>query len=234
MGCRSTCSYDDTAVILFKPLYQIPSVIQRLYRGVVWRKQPQGVQPSGKVVYLTFDDGCIPEVTPKVLDILGHYGVKATFFCVGDNVSKYPDLFRRIVAEGHAVGNHTFHHLAGWRTRSADYTADVANADRCMAATIGQGWHYPTLFRPPYGRMRSSQKRALRRTHKIVLWDVLTHDYNHRYSTEKILSIVRRYSRNGSIVVFHDSLKSADRMLPALPKAIEYWLSAGYTLSTLS
>lgn len=269
-------------------LYQIPSCLQRLYRGVVWRaelpfppsasfpqqgqgrsaaekapcpfrgkglgKGAQGAQ--GAPVYLTFDDGPIPEVTPRILEILREKQVKATFFCVGDNVRKYPHLLEAILADGHSVGNHTFHHLPGLQTRTADYLRDVAEAEQLIASYLpsasfpagedtaaekspcpfrgkGQGKGAP-LFRPPYGRMRPSQKRELlRRGYTIVLWDVLTHDYNPRYSSARLVEIVRRYTRPGSVVVFHDSLKSGERMLAALPEAIDFWLSEGYTLRPL-
>ncbi len=209
-------------------LYQIPTAIQRLFRGVVWR-----LEEDEKSIYLTFDDGCIPEVTPKVLDILSEYGVKATFFCVGDNIRKYPEVFSRIVSEGHSVGNHTFHHLAGWQTPTDKYLADVALADEYIDKNLPDGMRNKHLFRPPYGRMRLLQKHTIRQNHRVVLWDVLTHDYNRHYSVEKIMRIIKRYSRKGSIVVFHDSLKSADRMLPALPRVIEYYQSQGYQLKTL-
>ena len=189
------------------------------------------MSPKEKTIYLTFDDGCIPEVTPQVLDILKRYGVKATFFVVGDNIRKYPDLFRRIVDEGHGVGNHTFHHLPGLQTSKDVYLDDVEKTDRLIDEFVPNRRTH--LFRPPYGRMGLGETQALHRSHTVVLWDVLTHDYNRQYTSEKILHIVRRYSRNGSIVVFHDSLKSADRMLVALPQAIDYWMSQGYQLKTL-
>lgn len=200
-------------------LYQIPICIQRLVRGVVWRIDSPGT------VYLTFDDGPIPEVTPRILDILREKGVKATFFVVGDNVRKYPHLLEAIRADGHRVGNHTFHHLPGMKTSLADYLRDVSECDE---------WVQSPLFRPPYGRMRRAQKRELRNTgYRIILWDVLTHDYNPHYSADDMLKIVRQYTRSGSIVVFHDSLKSGERMLAALPEAIDFWLREGYELKTL-
>ncbi len=204
-------------------LYQIPTALQRLYGGVVWR-----MPAEEKTVYLTFDDGCIPEVTPQVLDILAHYNVKATFFCVGDNIRKYPDVFKRVVEEGHAAGNHTFHHIAGFQTKTEGYIADAALADEYIDRTLPEGEANLHLFRPPYGRMRPSQKRRLLKTHTIVLWDVLTHDYNRNYTPDRILDIVRKYVRPGSIIVFHDSLKAQNQMLPVLPRVIEYLLSEGY------
>jgi len=195
-----------------------------LYAGATWRK--------GDAVYLTFDDGPIPEVTPKILDILREKQVKATFFVVGDNVRKYPDLLDRIVAEGHRVGNHTYHHLPGLKTSLAEYLRDVSACDELLSKHIGR--ESRPLLRPPYGRIRHSQLRELRNAgYDIILWDVLTHDYNRRFSANKLLQIVQRFTRKGSIVVFHDSLKSGDRMLEALPKAIEWWKANGYELKTL-
>ena len=201
-------------------LYQFPTWLQRLYRGVVWR-----MNPSSKVVYLTFDDGPIPECTPQVLDILAQYGVKATFFMVGENVERYPQLLKRVRTEGHAVGNHTYHHLKGYKTCTHTYLQDAREANTILQTH---------LFRPPHGRMKYSQKKALREEGcTIYLWDVLTHDYNPRYSVEKMLTVVKRYTRNGSIIVMHDSLKSKDRMLLLLPQLIEWLHAEGYECQTL-
>ena len=201
-------------------LYQFPTWLQRLYRGVVWR-----MNPSSKVVYLTFDDGPIPDCTPQVLDILAQYGVKATFFMVGENVERYPQLLKRVRAEGHAVGNHTYHHLKGYKTCTHTYLQDAREANSLLQTH---------LFRPPHGRMKYSQKKALREEgYTIYLWDVLTHDYNPRYSVEKMFAVVKRYTRNGSIIVMHDSLKSKDRMLVLLPQLIEWLHAEGYECQTL-
>lgn len=190
---------------------------------------------SSKVIYLTFDDGCVPEVTPCVLDVLDKYGVKATFFCVGDNVRKHPDVFQRILENGHAVGNHTCHHLAGWHTSVKVYVEDVYSADAIIDAhrSSDKPTDRPLLFRPPYGRTKIRQRRLLGKTHRIVLWDVLTHDYNRKYTPERILLIIRKYTRPGSIVVFHDSLKAQENMLKVLPAAIEWWQAQGYVFGKL-
>ena len=180
---------------------------------------------SSKVVYLTFDDGPIPECTPQVLDILARYQVKATFFMVAENAAHYPELAARVRAEGHTVGNHTCHHMRGHHSSRQDYVADALQGEQILQTQ---------LFRPPHGRMRYSQKKAmLDAGYTIYLWDVLTHDYNPHYSAEKIMSVVKRYTRNGSIIVMHDSLKSKDRMLEALPKVIEWLNSQGYELRPL-
>lgn len=201
-------------------LYQFPTWLQRLYRGVVWR-----MNPSSKVVYLTFDDGPIPECTPQVLEILSHYGVKASFFMVAENADRYPDLLQHVREADHTIGNHTYHHLKGYKTCLTSYLRDIADAHAVLQTH---------LFRPPHGRMTYSQKKALREAgYQIYLWDVLTHDYNPKYTPAKILRIVQHFTRNGSIIVFHDSLKSKDRMLQALPKVIEWLQAEGYSIQPL-
>lgn len=206
--------------MICKLLYQFPTWLQRLYRGVVWR-----MDSSSKVVYLTFDDGPISECTPQVLEILSRYNAKATFFMVAENAARYPELVARVRAEEHAVGNHTCHHMREHQSCTQDYVAD---------AFLGEQILQTKLFRPPHGRMRYSQKKAmLDAGYTIYLWDVLTHDYNPCYSAERILSVVKRYTRNGSIIVLHDSLKSRDRMLKALPQVIEWLQGEGYELRSL-
>ncbi|MBR3566051.1 MAG: polysaccharide deacetylase family protein [Paludibacteraceae bacterium] len=200
-------------------LYQFPNWIRHFYRGATFRRQT-----DEKVIYLTFDDGCVPEVTPKVLEILDRYGVKATFFIVGDNARKYPDLLADLRSRGHQVGNHTFNHIKGWATPTDEYLDNVEKANELLKTH---------LFRPPYGRMKYSQKKALREKYEIILWDVLTHDYNKNIKPDTIMKAIRKYSRRGSIVTFHDSIKSAPNMLVVLPQAIEFWLAEGYKLETL-
>lgn len=180
---------------------------------------------SSKVVYLTFDDGPIPECTPHVLEILARYQIPATFFMVAENAERYPELVARVRAEGHAIGNHTYHHMRGHQSCTKDYVADALRGQQILQTQ---------LFRPPHGRMRYSQKKAmLNAGYTIYLWDVLTHDYNPNYSVDRMLSIVQNYTRNGSIIVMHDSLKSKDRMLEVLPQVIEWLLSEGYKLEKL-
>ena len=186
--------------------------------------------PDRRVVYLTFDDGAIPEVTPAILDVLKRYNVKATFFVVGENIQKYAHIYARVVEEGHRVGNHTYHHVKGSKCSLEEYMREV---EACEEAINGQQ-SAVRLFRPPYGKMKPSQKRAiLERGYKIVLWDVLTHDYNPHYSPEKMLRIVQRYTRDGSIINFHDSVKSGERTIEVLPKVIEWLQANGYTIATL-
>ena len=199
---------------------QLPTVYRKFFPGTVWRL-PQ----EEKTVYLTFDDGPIPEVTTFVLDPLRERGIKATFFCVGDNVRKHPDVFRKVLEEGHVVGNHTFNHLQGLYTSSMKYISNVVKADELIKSP---------LFRPPHGILRYLQFMTLRKKFKIVFWDVVTRDYNRKLSGEDVLGIVRKYTRNGSIIVFHDSLKAEKNIRYALPKAIDYLMAEGYKFEVLN
>lgn len=193
----------------------IKNILQRLY--------PCGKCRVGEAVYLTFDDGPIPEVTPKVLAILDRYGVKATFFMVGENIDKHPEVFEQVVQAGHAIGNHTYNHMKGWKVSTAEYLANVQKFPK-----------ETKLFRPPYGRTWVWQRRAVKRLgYEIYLWDVLTRDYNPRRTPEAMLRQIQRCTRPGSIINFHDSVKSNERMLKVLPEAIEWLLANGYELKTL-
>jgi peptidoglycan/xylan/chitin deacetylase (PgdA/CDA1 family) len=193
----------------------IKNILQRLY--------PCGKCRVGEAVYLTFDDGPIPEVTPKVLAILDKYGVKATFFMVGENIDKHPEVFEQVVQAGHAIGNHTYNHMKGWKVSTAEYLANVQKFPK-----------ETKLFRPPYGRTWIWQRRAVKRLgYEIYLWDVLTRDYNPRRTPEAMLRQIQRCTRPGSIINFHDSVKSNERMLKVLPEAIEWLLANGYELKTL-
>lgn len=199
---------------------QTPDFIRKLIPGAVWRL-PQ----KEKTVYLTFDDGPIPEVTPWVLDLLKKYNIKATFFCVGDNVRKYPEVFKMVVSAGHSVGNHTFNHLQGFKVRSGKYVENVEQADSYIRSN---------LFRPPHGHLRIRQGTKLSKKFRFVMWDVITRDYNMKLSGEYVLNVVKRYARNGSIIVFHDSIKAEENMKYALPKAIEFLLSEGYKFEKIT
>ena len=212
---------------------QPPRLVRKLYPGTLWR-----INPNEKAVYLTFDDGPIPVVTPWVLDLLDKYGIKATFFMVGDNVRKHPDEFREVLKRGHRVGNHTFNHIRGFEHSAESYLANAEKV-RQMALELEKDEALldkamrPPLFRPPHGIMRCAQLRKLRQRYRIVLWDVVPPDYNRKRSPEKVLKTAIRYTRGGSIIVFHDSLKAQRNMQYALPKYIEHCLSEGYSFKTL-
>ena len=193
---------------------QPPIPYRMLFPETVWR-----IPMTEKAVYLTFDDGPIPEVTPWVLDVLDHYGIKATFFCVGDNVRKHPATFQQVVERGHSVGNHTMHHLQGAFTTTKRYVADINEADSYI---------HSALFRPPHGLIRCKQAAAIKGNMRIIMYDLVTRDYSQKLTREEVLNNVKRYTRNGSIIVFHDSLKSQQRLRWALPRAIEWLKDNGY------
>ena len=196
-----------------------PLFLKLFYPRLIWRKSNKE-----KILYLTFDDGPIPEITPFILDTLKEFGVKGTFFCVGENVTKHPEIFKRCLDEGHSVGNHTFNHLNGFKTSNEDY---LVNIQRCQELLPGN------LFRPPYGRIKPSQVKRLAGTHQIIMWDVLSGDFDVHISREKCLNNVIRYTRNGSIIVFHDNIKAIPRVKYALPRTIEYFLKQGYQFDVL-
>ena len=178
-----------------------------------------------RVIYLTFDDGPIPEVTPWVLETLKHFDAKATFFCVGDNVVKHPEVFKKVLAAGHQVGNHTFNHLNGWKNPTDAY---LENVERCSQVLPGN------LFRPPYGVLKLAQKNALLPRYKIVMWDVLSGDFDHSITAERCLKNVIENTLSGSIVVFHDSMKAADRLQYVLPRTLDHFSAKGYSFDRIS
>lgn len=199
---------------------QPPQIIRYLYPSAIWR-----MDKDERAVYLTFDDGPIPRVTPWVLDVLDRYGIKATFFMVGDNIRKHPDEFRMVVERGHRIGNHTFNHIRGLSYDINSYLENTEKACRMMMET--------NLFRPPHGYMSPKQYAELKKRYKIIMWDLVTRDYNRKFNGEQILQKVKKYVRNGSIITFHDSIKSEENLKYALPKAIEWLMEQGYEFKTL-
>lgn len=178
-----------------------------------------------KILYLTFDDGPIPEVTEFVLGELKKYSAKATFFCIGENIDKHPEIFRKIAEGGHAAGNHTYHHLNGWKTNDLLYFESTERTRSLVSSR---------LFRPPYGKIKKSQIKFFGDRYKIIMWDVLTYDYHPKVSAEKCLSNVLRKSRSGSIVVFHDSVKAKQNLYYALPLVLKHFSELGYRFETIS
>ena len=193
---------------------QVPGFVRCLFPKALWR-----MNPDEKAVYLTFDDGPIPVVTPWVLELLERYGIKATFFMVGDNVRKHPQEYSRVIEAGHMVGNHTFNHLKGLFTDTEEYLDNVEKADALI---------HSRLFRPPHGMLRRSQYNELSKRYQFVMWDLVTRDYSNRLRGEDVLANVKRYVRNGSIITFHDSLRSEKNLRYALPRAIEWLQEQGY------
>jgi peptidoglycan/xylan/chitin deacetylase (PgdA/CDA1 family) len=185
----------------------------------IWRL-PSG----GKTLYLTFDDGPIPGITPRVLEILNNKGIKATFFCVGENVFKYPDIYEQIKNEGHSVGNHTYNHLQGIKCSTGHYLNNIEKANELIDSN---------MFRPPHGLVRRAQYLKIARRYKIVMWDVISCDYDSRLSPEKCYKNVVNNVRDGSIITFHDSIKAEKNVLEALPRVIDELLGQGYMFQKL-
>ncbi|MBP6871884.1 MAG: polysaccharide deacetylase family protein [Bacteroidales bacterium] len=183
------------------------------------------VKTAEKAVFLTFDDGPIPELTDEILGILKQFDAKATFFCVGENVKRYPEIFARILQAGHAVGNHTHHHLKGWTTNYNDYIADISEA----AGYINSG-----LFRPPYGLMTYRQAKILAKDYQVVMWSVLTKDYDPSVSKEECLETAIQGMRPGAIIVFHDNVKAKEKVLYALPRLLERMKEEGFVSEALT
>ena len=189
------------------------------YPSLLWH-----VPVKDKILYLTFDDGPIPEVTPWVLEELRKRNIKATFFCIGDNVRKHPAIFQSIRENGHTAGNHTYHHLNGWNTADKKYNEDIELANKLISSG---------LFRPPYGKIRISQISALKKKYRIVMWDVLSKDYDTNLNGEQCYQRVIKSAQPGSVIVFHDSLKAQDRIRFALPKVMDHFIKMGYTFAAL-
>lgn len=200
-------------------LVKTPKLVQALMPGYLWH-----IATGEKILYLTFDDGPIPEVTPWVLELLRAYGAKATFFCVGENVQRHPPLFRQLLTEGHSAGNHTFNHLNGWNTENRAYFHNIRHCARLVKSN---------LFRPPYGRLLPGQRAFLERHYRIVMWDVLSGDFDPDISPEQCLENVLAHAQPGSIVVLHDSLKADAKLRFVLPRLLEHFSGQGFRFEAL-
>lgn len=196
-----------------------PTYFRFLYPGVVWNKPT-----NEKILYLTFDDGPTPEVTSSVLDLLSSYQAKATFFCIGENVKKHPTIYKRIQSEGHSIGNHTHTHPNSWKVNSDFFLNDVEEASKVINST---------LFRPPYGKLTPRTLFSLRNKYQIIMWDVISGDFDEKVSAEQVQRNVIKNATNGSIIVFHDSVKAAPRMLEVLPKILKHFTESGYSFLKL-
>ena len=203
--------------------HRTPFILPWLYPGLVWRQPPER-----KELYLTFDDGPVSGPTEFALETLHRFSAEATFFCIGDNIQKYPQVFKKIVDAGHAVGNHTFNHLNGWKTSTTKYIENIRKCDEAVAGNAAPS----KLFRPPYGRITRKQIRSLTE-YKIIMWDVLSVDYNRSLSAESCLRNTIRAAREGSVIVFHDSYKAEKNMTYALPRFIEHFSGKGFSFKAL-
>ena len=199
-----------------------PQTIKKLLRNYIW-----DVPNTTNTIYLTFDDGPIPEVTEWVLDVLKEENSKATFFCIGDNIQKYPAIFQKVLAENHSIGNHTFNHLKGWKTPTKEY---IKNTLLCQSQFTIHSSQFRKLFRPPYGKIKLSQARKLRKLgYKIIMWDVISFDFDQTISREKCLENVLKNVESGSIIVFHDSKKAWKNLEYVLPKTLKFLNEKGFT-----
>ena len=203
-------------------LHHTPKFLHQYFKNFLWN-----CPTTDKVIYLTFDDGPVPEVTPWVIGQLASLQAKATFFCVGDNVRKHPSQFQQIVMAGHQVGNHTFNHLNGWKTPTAHYLQNVLACQETLGSAASQ------LFRPPYGRITPEQTKLLKEQYKIVLWDVLSWDFERRFDAKISLKNTIKHTQTGSIVVFHDSVKSFKQLQYILPRYLEHFASQGFKFESL-
>jgi peptidoglycan/xylan/chitin deacetylase (PgdA/CDA1 family) len=209
-------------------LVKTPWLLRKLYPGCTWQ-----IPTREKVIYLTFDDGPHPDITPYVLDTLKQYQAKATFFCIGKNVVAHPDIYRRLLEEGHRTGNHTFNHLNGWKVQNDAYINNIIEASKYIDSN---------LFRPPYGRITKFQVKILSdiaaykgsdRRFSIIMWDVLSGDFDKKLSAENCTLNVIRKTKPGSIVVFHDSEKAFPRMRASLPEVLKYFSEKGYRFEAI-
>lgn len=213
---------------------KIPKFVKKLFPNYVW-----DLATSQKVIYLTFDDGPTPYITNWTLDVLKAYHAKATFFCIGNNIEKHPDIFVKVLNNGHAIGNHTLNHVKGWSTSLELYLNEVAITqdliDKAIFNTTKHTSQGSNLFRPPFGKIKNRQGKALLKLgYKIVMWDILTFDWKTNITKEACLKNAIYKTTNGSIVVFHDSVKASKNMQYVLPKMLEHFSKKGYVFKSLS
>jgi peptidoglycan/xylan/chitin deacetylase (PgdA/CDA1 family) len=202
-----------------------PGFVKTLFPNFIWN-----IDTYNKELYLTFDDGPTPEITNWVLQNLAEYDAKATFFCIGNNIERHPEIFQNIIAEGHSIGNHTYNHLKGWKHKAKDYVKDVTETDKLMTSLSMSS----NLFRPPYGKFKNKQsKKLLELGYKVILWDVLSYDWDKSITEEACFNNVISAAKEGSIVVFHDSVKASRNLMYVLPKVLEYYAEKGYEFKAL-
>lgn len=231
-----------------------PTLVKRMFPNYIWN-----IPTTNKTIYLTFDDGPTPGITHWVLDVLKQYNAKATFFCIGNNIEKHPEIFQNILKEGHAIGNHTHNHLKGWKTKTKDYLDNIYKAQHIINSQISKtksqipNTHQSVLsaveeskivnqkslivnlFRPPYGQIKQKQgKRLIGLGYKIIMWDILSFDWDATVPVEKCLNNVISKTKNGSVIVFHDSIKASKNMQYVLPKVLEYFSAKGYSFKALN
>ncbi len=202
------------------------SILKKIFKNQIW-----DIPNPDHKIYLTFDDGPIPEVTEWVLDILKNENIKATFFCIGENIQKHPEIFKKIMNDGHSIGNHTFNHLNGWKTKNEDY---MENLKLYESEHLKLNTENSFIFRPPYGKIKPSQSKKIReKGYNIIMWDVLSKDYDPKTTPEKCLKNVIKHTQSGSIIVFHDSIKANHNLKFALPRTIQILKEKGYVFDVI-
>lgn len=220
----------------FAPV-KTPLVVKKMFPNYVW-----DMATDEQIIYLTFDDGPTPEITECTLNTLEAFNAKATFFCIGNNVEKHPEIFQQILKNGHSIGNHTHNHMKGWKTSTDDYVANVVKAEQVLSSEFrvqssefrNQQSSINNLFRPPYGQLKNKQGKALRKLgYNIIMWDVIAFDWEAEISSEKCLNNVLTKTENGSIVVFHDSVKASKHLQYALPKVLQYFSEKGFVFRAI-
>lgn len=207
-----------------------PVLAKKIFANYIWE-----MPSESKTLYLTFDDGPTPEITNWTLDILDKYNAKATFFCIGKNVSQHPEIFKNIQDKGHKIGNHTNNHIKGWRTSTKNYLANIKEAQKVIDLQHNKtDSRSQILFRPPYGQIRPKQGKALAELgYKVIMWNVLAFDWDKDVAKEKCLENVISNAKEGSVIVFHDSVKAEKNMSYALPKILEHFSKKGYTFKSI-
>lgn len=207
-------------------LYKIPGIFKFIYPELIWNGHR-----NQRVIYLTFDDGPVPGITNLVLDILTEFDIKATFFCVGENIKKNPELFQRIIQEKHMIGNHTYNHINGWEKSVEEY---IRNVKRCDELISSQGFKAEVkLFRPPHGKIKKKALKQIGNEFKIVMWDVLSYDFSSKLSKEKSLNKSIQYTRAGTIIIFHDSEKTRTNIEFIIYQYISHFVKKNYQFSTI-
>ena len=207
-----------------------PRILMRFFSKYTWR-----FNTDKKEIFLTFDDGPTPEITDWTLNVLKQYNAKATFFCIGNNIEKHPEIFQNILNDGHNIGNHTQNHIKGWNTKTSEYLIDIKEGQKAIQSEIKNNQSLITnLFRPPYGQIRPKQGKALiKQGYKIIMWDLLSFDWDKDVSKETCLENVISNTKKGSIIVFHDSVKASRNMKYTLPKVLEYFSKKDYTFKRI-
>ena len=205
-----------------------PRIVEKFFSNYTWR-----FNTNKKDIYLTFDDGPTPRITKFVLDELKKHNAKATFFCIGKNIENHPEIFNKIIADGHSIGNHTQNHLNGWKTNTTSYLENIDICENVISNEVEKS-QYSKLYRPPYGKIKPSQaNKLIKKGYKIIMWDVLSADFDTKISKEECLENVLRNTKKGSIIVFHDSIKASEKIQFVLPKILEEFSKKGFSFKEI-